>query len=88
VFAAPRSQSELLDLLDLTVVARAAASSSGFVKRIIAISFSSLSRGKTTSFLTRSDAMAKRLKLAGSHCYSFASSAGPILSSSARIAFA
>jgi hypothetical protein len=37
VFAAPRSHSELLDLLDLTVTAIAAASSSGFVKRMIPI---------------------------------------------------
>ena len=47
-----RPQSELFDLLDLTVTAIAAASSSGLVKRMIAVSFSSLPRGKTTSFLT------------------------------------
>src|SRR5206468_1592913 len=79
------AHSELLDLLDLTVTAMAAASSSGLVKRIIPISFISLLRGSTITFLIRSPAMPRRLKLAGSHCFSLASSAGPILSNSARI---
>src|SRR6266705_2247744 len=51
--AATGFQSELLDLLDLIVTAVAAASSPGFVKRIIAISFCHLLRGKTTRFKWR-----------------------------------
>ena len=61
--AAQRSQSELLDLLDLTVVAIAAGSSSGFVKRMIPISFISLLRGRTMTFLTRAARDAKALEV-------------------------
>ena len=78
----------LFDLLPLTVVATAAASSSTRVRSTMPISFISRERGSTTTFFTRSGAMPKRLKFAGSHCFSRASSAGPSLSSSASIAFA
>ncbi len=47
------SQLSLFDLLPLTVVALASASSAGFVRRRIAVSFSSLSGCMTTSFCTR-----------------------------------
>src|ERR1700693_3388088 len=60
---ARRPHSELFDLLDLTVTAIAAASSSGFVKRMMAISFRSLSGGRMTSFLTRSARDAEALEV-------------------------